>query len=534
MAYKCYVKVHNEFSHAVFSVKLNQSTVAGGIKMDHTGYSTVFNITEFGAISDKTTLCTAAVNAAIRAATTAGGGTIYVPAGQFLTGPIRFQSNLTLELDAGASLIFSPDPAEFPLVFTRWEGAECDVYAPLIYGSNLENVAVIGRGILDGCGEYWWREFRANHMKIPRPRFISFENCENVLIEGVKIINSPAWTINPIRCNNITIHKVNIKNPADSPNTDGINPDSCKNVHISDCHVDVGDDCITLKSGTEACRERIPCENITITNCTLVHGHGGVVIGSEMSGGIRNAVISNCVFEGTDRGIRIKSRRGRGGVVEDIRIDNVIMKGVITPFVMQEYYHCGPGGKEPHVWDKNPHAVDGTTPVFRRIHLSNITAREVGATAGFLYGLPEMPISDISFINVALHLARNAEPALPAMMDQLQPMKQQGLICNHVKNAFFCNVMVSGHAGPAFTFENANQIELSFCGALDADPGSPVFQLQDVTQATIRASRSDPELKNFLTIKGSQAAGIELSGSNVNAEQISFQDGADSSSLIQR
>jgi polygalacturonase len=502
--------------------------------VDCRGYSTVFNITEFGAVPDPTTLCTAAFNRAIQAAAAAGGGTIYVPAGRFLTGPIWFQSHLTLELDAGATLMFSQNPADFPLVFTRWEGAECNVYSPLIYGVNLENVAVTGRGTLDGCGEYWWREFRENNLQIPRPRFISFENCENVLVEGVKIINSPAWTINPICCNNITIHKVSITNPADSPNTDGINPDSCKNVHISDCHVDVGDDCITLKSGTEDCRERIPCENITITNCTLVHGHGGVVIGSEMSGGVRNVVVSNCVFEGTDRGLRIKSRRGRGGVVEDIRIDNVIMKRVITPFTMQKYYHCGQGGKEPYVWDKNPHGVDSTTPVFRRIYLSNITAREAGATAGFLYGLPEMPISDISFTNVALHLAQDAKPAFPAMMTHLQPMKQRGLICNHVKNAFFCNVTVSGHAGPAFTFENANNIELFFCAALNADPESPVFQLRDVARATIRISRIDPGLKNYLTIKGTRAAGIELSGIKVGAGQISFQDGADSSSLIKR
>jgi polygalacturonase len=501
--------------------------------VNRTGYSTFFNITDFGAIPDKKTLCTRAFNAALQAAAAAGGGTLYVPAGQFLTGPIRLQSNLTLELDAGAILAFSQNPADFPLVFTRWEGVECNVYSPLIYGINLENVAVIGRGTLDGCGEYWWREFRKNTLNYPRPRFISFENCHNGLIEGVKIVNSPAWTINPIRCNNIAIHKVSIENPANSPNTDGINPDSCKNVHISDCHLDVGDDCISLKSGKENCREKIPCENITIVNCTMVHGHGGVVIGSEMSGGIRNVVISNCVFEGTDRGIRIKSRRGRGGVVEDIRISNVIMNGVITPFTMNKYYFCGQGGKEPYVWNKNPDVVDERTPVFRRIHFSNITAREVGAAAGFLYGLPEMPISDISFTNVSLQLARDSEPAFPAMMSHLEPMTQQGFICHYVKNALFNNVSVSGHAGSAFTFENAGNIELIFCAAEDGQTGSPVFQLRDVERATIRVSRVTPGLKNYLAIRGAQSREIELSG-NVNAGQIVFQDGADPSSLIKR
>src|SRR5207245_3333293 len=147
-------------------------------------------------------------------------------------------------------------------------------------------------------------------------------------------LNSPAWTINPVRCENVTVHRVTIKNPADSPNTDGINPDSCRYVHISDCHIDVGDDCITIKSGieTEAEDKRGPCENITITNCTMAHGHGAVVLGSEMSGDVRNVVISNCVFSETECGIRIKTRRGRGGVIEDVRVSNIVMSDVLLPF----------------------------------------------------------------------------------------------------------------------------------------------------------------------------------------------------------
>ena len=193
---------------------------------------------------------------------------------------------------------------------------------------------------MDGRGAAWWQRFREGTLCHPRPRLISFADCRNVLIEGVTLTRSPSWTINPVRCENVVIDKVTIVNPADSPNTDGINPDSCRNVRIANCHIDVGDDCIAIKSGTEAeaADRRAPCENIAITNCTMVHGHGGVVIGSEMAGGVRNVVIANCIFESTDRGIRLKSRRGRGGIVEDVRVTNVIMTGVLCPFTVNLYY----------------------------------------------------------------------------------------------------------------------------------------------------------------------------------------------------
>jgi polygalacturonase len=484
------------------------------------GYSTVINITSFGAVADGRTLCTGAFAAAVDACAAAGGGTIYVPAGKYLTGPIHFQSNITLDLDAGARLVFSQNIADFPVLFSRWEGVECEVYSPLIYGTNLENVAVTGRGVINGQGEVWWEKQRQNTLEYPRPRMIGFEKCRNVLIEGLTLINSPAWTINPIRCENVTVNKVTIKNPADVPTTDGIDPDSCRNVHIANCHVDVGDDCIALKSGTEACRTKIACENITITNCTMVHGHGGVVIGSEMSGDVRNVVISNCIFEGTDRGIRIKSRRGRGGVVEDIRVNNIIMKNVITPFAMNQYYHCGPGGKGKAIWDKNPHRVDQTTPTFRRIYFSNITAREVTASAGFLYGLPELPIADVSFDNVAVQLAEDATLGMPDMLCQFEPVKQHGFFCCNVRDIYFKNVTVSSPTGPAFQIENVANLEMVHCVGEKTNPGEPVIQLQNVVGAVVEASRMATGQETYLEIQGSQSQGIELTGRRIHADQI--------------
>jgi polygalacturonase len=494
----------------------------------------IFNITDFGAVADGQTLCTGAFTAAVKACTAAGGGTIYVPAGKYLTGPIHLQSNITLDLEAGARLMFSQNIADFAILFSRWEGVEREVYSPLIYGVNLENVAVTGRGVIDGQGAAWWEKKRRNVLQYPRPRMISLEKCKNVLIEGLTLTNSPAWTINPICCENLTINKITIHNPADSPNTDGIDPESCQNVHIANCHVDVGDDCIAIKSGAEACCDKVPCQNITITNCTMVHGHGGVVIGSEMSGGIRNVVISNCIFEGTDRGIRIKSRRGRGGVVEDVRVNNIVMQKVIAPFAMNEYYHCGPGGKEKQVWDKSPHPVERSTPIFRGIHFSNITARDVTASAGFLYGLPELPIADVSFDNITVEFAADAVAGMPDMMCQLQPVIRQGFFCCNVSNIFLNNFTVSGSSGPAFQIENTCNIEFSHCFAEQNQREAPVIQLKNVVQALVAVSRVIRDQKTYLEIQGNQSNGIEITGRLIDPQQIRLSEGADVAAIAKQ
>lgn len=461
-----------------------------------------FNICDFGAVSDGKTNCSTAINSAIEACCEKGGGTVYFPSGQYLTGAIQLKSNLTLSFGAGARVLFSQKTDDYPVVASRWEGVECDVYAPMIYGENLENVTITGRGVLDGQGETWWQQFRDNKLDYPRPRFIGFDNCQNILIEGITLINSPSWTINPVCCTNLTVEKVTIINPANSPNTDGINPDSSKNVHIANCHIDVGDDCIAIKSGTERSNKRVPCENITITNCTMAHGHGGVVIGSEMSGGVRNVVISNCVFEGTDRGIRLKSRRGRGGVVEDIRVDNIIMKEVITPFAVNLYYFCGDGGKEPKVSDKNPYPVTLETPLFRRIHFSNITAREVSATAGFIFGLPEQPVSEITFDNITISMAKKATPGYPDMLSGQEPLAKQGFFCCYTRNIMFRNIHISENEGPVFSIHKSQAIDLFKCISDESDPENRVILLSDIGRGSIRGCNIGKEQGQILKITG--------------------------------
>ena len=415
-----------------------------------------FDITCFGAVKDGAALCTDAIAEAIRAAEGMGGGTVHIPAGCYFTGPICLKSHITLHVEAGAVVRFINDKELYPQIMTRYEGTEQRTFCPLIYGKGLTNIAITGRGTLDGQGAYWWEQ--RYDLPCPRPRFVGLDNCSDIIIEGVTLINSPAWTISPVLCRNININHVTIKNPWNSPNTDGINPDACRNVHISNCTIDVGDDCITIKSGTEDCVEKAPCENITITNCTMIHGHGGVVIGSEMSGDVRNVTITNCVMNDTDRGIRMKTRRGRGGVIENILISNVVMNNVLCPFVMCLFYWGGAKGKSFYVWDKNPHPVDSFTPLIKGVHFSNIIARQVRSCAGFIYGLPEMPVRDISFSNVSVSMADGAEPQLPAMMKGIEPMAGKGFFLRNTSEIFFQNTRITNVQGESFDYDGTSVV----------------------------------------------------------------------------
>lgn len=421
---------------------------------------TIFNIVDYGAVGDGQTDATESFKQAIAAAVQVGGGTIYVPSGIYKTGSIRLESHISLEVSPGATLSFVTNQDAYPVVHSRWEGWTQDVYQSCIYAEHAENIKICGGGIIDGNGAEWWDLFRnrRQELRYPRPKLISFEQSNRITIQDVELRNSPAWTINPILSHNITVDNVSIINPADSPNTDGIDPESCSNVRISNCNIDVGDDCIAIKAGTEDAREKVACENITITNCTMIHGHGGVVLGSEMSGDIRNVVISNCIFKQTDRGIRLKSRRGRGGVVEDIRVDNVIMDEVISPFILNLYYFCGPRGKEKYVWDKNPYPITDETPMFRRIHFNNITARNVQGAAGFIYGLAENYVSDISFNNISVALAEGAEPGQVAMMTGLEYMNNRGFYVGNAEDVLFNHVTVENHEGPMIYLENCRDI----------------------------------------------------------------------------
>lgn len=430
--------------------------------MSHSASQRYMDIRNFGARAGGSP-CTDAIQAAVAACAAQGGGTVYVPAGDFLTGPLTLASHTTLYLESGATLRFCNQPKDFPIIDDQWEGHDCRVYAPLLYGRDLEDVAVMGRGTIDGQGAPWWKLYRDKMLLYPRPRMIVFSRCRDVRIEGVRLIDSPNWTVNPVECEHVSIMDLHIENPADAPTTDGIDPCSCRDVMIRGCRISVGDDCIAIKSGREECPRRIPCEDIVVTGCIMLHGHGGVVIGSEMSGDIRRVVVGDCIFRDTDRGIRIKSRRGRGGVVEHILVSNVLMTNVLCPFIINCFYFCGPHGHDPFIADKQPRPVTGGTPVVRDINIRNVTAIGVRICAGFLYGLPERPAESIHFSDCVVKMAPDGPAGLPDMLDGLHPVARRGFFCGNIRQATFSHMELMGYEGPAYTLHRTKGIQMDNC-----------------------------------------------------------------------
>jgi polygalacturonase len=389
-----------------------------------------FPVTRYGAVAGGKTDCTEAFRKAIAACNRAGGGRVVVPAGEFLTGPVHLLSNVNLHVGEGATVRFIQDPkAYLPLVFTRWEGMELWNYSPLIYAYGQRNVAVTGKGTLDGQGdrEHWWpwkgqerhgwkkgdpdqkkarkslevmteagvpvrrRVFGEGHYL--RPQFIQPYRCQNVLIEGVTIRNSPMWEINPVLCTNVTVRGVRIE--THGPNNDGCDPESCRDVLIEDCHFDTGDDCIAIKSGRNADGRRlgVPTENIIIRNCTMKEGHGGITVGSEISGGVRNLFAENCRLDSPnlDHALRVKNNRMRGGLLENLYFRNIQVGQVAHAVITIDFnYEEGAKGKY--------------TPVVRNFVVENLRSgksRHALDVQGFesapIYGLR---LEDCTFENV--------------------------------------------------------------------------------------------------------------------------------------
>lgn len=462
-----------------------------------------FNVQDFHAVGDGKTDCAKAIAEAIAAASAKGGGMVFFPAGVYLTGPIRIPSHITLYLDAGATLKFSDDFDDYlPFVPSRWEGTEVENFSPLIYAHDAEDIAICGRGRLEGQGSKWWATIKkvsadwqagnksenkwqklfleknaaavsAAHydlldMGFLRPPFIEAYSCTNVLIEGVTIVNSPFWTIHPVYCENVTVHAVSINNPGSSPNTDGINPDSCRNVHISDCQINSGDDCITIKSGKDADGRRVgrPAENYTIVNCTLNEGHG-ISIGSEMSGGVRNITIANCTFDGTQHGIRIKSMRGRGGYVEDVRISNLTMRNILRDAILITLNYK-PTAPEP---------VTDRTPLFQGIDISGITGN--AKSAGRILGLPERPIRDIRISDCRLKA-------------------QTGFTVVDASDIEFHHVTINTDKGPVLQVEKTQGLEVDGFTTTQPHLKTPVIELRSAERVFVHDCLAAPGTDIFL------------------------------------
>jgi polygalacturonase len=399
----------------------------------------IFDVRQFGARGDGKTLDTVAIQAALDACGKAGGGTVHFVAGAYLSKPITVHSKTTVLLEAGATLLASPTQSDFLKDGGDWLTAKSsDDFIPFIGGKNLTDIAITGKGTIDGNGANWWgpaeeaRTRKPGQPPLPRPDLVVLDNCKKVRMAGVKLINSPRSHLVLNNCEEVVIEGVTVRSPAGAPNTDGIDPVNCRNVTITRCTIDTGDDNIAIKSGIKVEGREFGCENITITDCDFLHGHG-MSIGSATVGGVHHVVVKNCRFENTDNGLRIKSGRDRGGLVEGISYSDITMKNVHPAISIVCYYQYSTNDKYPKEDPAQP--MTETTPIFRNIKISNVTAT-VTRDAGLIVGLPESVVSNV-------------------VLDNVHITAETGMVIRNAKGIQFKNSTISVKAGPLFSAENA-------------------------------------------------------------------------------
>ena len=393
-----------------------------------------FSLKDFGAVADGKTSNTDAFRRAVAAVDAAGGGTLLVPAGSYLTGPFDLCSCIDLRISAGAVISFSPAFAD--------DAVSAEKYRPLLLAKHVHDVKISGSGTIYGHGEAWWPEalrFKAaararheTHDTSPRPRMVFFDHCQRVCVEGVTLTHAPVFNLVPSSCEDVTIDRVTILNPADSPNTDGIDPSVSNRVLIENCTIDTGDDCIAVKAGVQPDG---PMHDLLITDCTFLHGHG-CSVGSETSGGLRNMIVRRCTFDGTETGVRFKSDRHRGGLVENIVYADLTMKHVGQAITISSYYMGATadvaGGRD------TPQPVTRTTPQWRNIVIRNLTAVDCLKGAGTIFGLPEMPATGI-------------------LLDHVTIEAPKGLRLENVANSTLRAVTIRTGTGPSILTDSTDQ-----------------------------------------------------------------------------
>ena len=378
----------NNFQSSIIALMVFNFTLAGNVRGQSPALPVIptntFRVTEFGAVGDGQTMNTTAIQKTIDAASKAGGGIVLVPEGRFLTRPFMLASRINLHLAKGAVILISDDLAKHPVVRARYQ--DC------ISVADAEDIEISGEGTIDGQGKAWWAAFEADHNMTHRPYMIKLSNCKRVRVQGVTLSNSPMFHLVPQNCTDVTIQGITIKSPSNAHNTDGIDP-SGWNYLITDCTIDAGDDNIAVKPGSG----RTPGDkNYKITNCRFLHGHG-MSIGSGTSGGIEDLWVSNCSFDGTDAGIRIKTARERGGLLQNLTYENLTMTAVKNPIYIIDWYPERLAPKDPTTEKAEP--LTDHTPINKNIIIRNVIATNC-PTAGTIRGLPEAPISDVTLSNV--------------------------------------------------------------------------------------------------------------------------------------
>lgn len=462
-----------------------------------------FAVEEFGAQEGGIEKCTKAFAEAINKATSSGGGYVTVPKGKWLVGPIVLKDNVCLKFEEGAEILFSTDPDDYlPAVLSRHQGIDCYKHSAFIYANNATNIGVIGKATLFGQGMAWMgyrnaipksedpfvtlmemaekdvplseRVFDDIKKTLLAPCFIMPIYCKNILIEDITVKYGAYWTVNPVYSENIIIRNVSIETIGEygeTGNGDGINLSSCKNVLVEGCLLNTGDDCITLKSGRgiDGYKKGIPTENIVVRNCESLKGHGGVVIGSETSGGIRNIYVHDCEFNGTDRGLRIKTARGRGDAIENIWFENIKMGKMIKEMIK---IHM------PRYTDRYPaHPLTRMTPRIRNMNFKNISCEQAGEYAIRIQGLPEMPIESITIEDI------NVE-------------SEQGILLIDAASILIKDINIKPQENTVLTFDNSSNIIIENMG----------------------------KSEKFILMKGEGSKDIRLVNSKLNMDKVVYED----------
>lgn len=433
------------------------------------------DVRSFGAVGDGVHDDTAAIQSAL--SFLPDGSRLFFPEGIWLTRPLCLRSHITLELSKGAVLLGSPDRSCYPilpgnvvplcegpdLMIGAFEGLARPMYQSLLHGSYCEDVSIVGEGIVDGNAQNsdFWTAFR--QFETARPRLMFFNNCKNITLHGVTAKNSPSWNLHPFYSENVSFFDVKVQAPKDSPNTDAIDPEACIDVNIIGCRLSVGDDCVAIKSGKiELCRQRLQsAQKHVIRNCLMEFGHGAVTLGSEIACGVHGLTVTRCLFKSTDRGLRIKTRRGRGRdcSITDVVFDQIRMEDVITPVVINMWYNCcDPDRYSDYVKCREPLPVDDRTPHLGSFVFSNLTCTNAHAAACYIDGLPESPIDEVAFSNVFVNFHPDAQPFVPAMQNDATAKCKLGLYFNNVRKVHIENVTVQGADGPALVTENCVDI----------------------------------------------------------------------------
>lgn len=434
------------------------------------------NVKDFGAKGDGVFDDTKYIQAAILSCPKESR--VLIPKGCYKITSLFLKSNIRLEIAKGAELSAITDRSAFPKFpaliesydeteeynLGTWEGNPLPMYAGIITGVDVENVLIYGEGVVNGNGskDNWWHEPKVM-VGAFRPRMFFINHCRNITLQGVKFMNSPSWTLHPYFSNGLAFYNVIVENPSDSPNTDGLDPESCKDVEIAGVRFSLGDDCIAVKSGKiyMGKKHKTPSENIHIRQCLMENGHGAVTIGSEMAGGVKNLTVEECLFRHTDRGLRIKTRRGRGedAVLDKITFKKIDMDHVMTPFVVNSFYFCDPDGKTEYVQSREWMPVDDRTPYIKRLAFEDVKATNCHVAAAYFDGLPEQKIEELSMKNIEVTYAKEPKCDVPSMSSGVEPCSLKGIYANNVKKLILKNVSVTGQKGEAILLEGVDEIE---------------------------------------------------------------------------